>query len=639
MALNAWPSASRSSNRARAPTPNAISKAAGSRWTGRWSRPGFRVGASQTVSLLPGARLETLRPVTILVHKPVGVYANDEPGSARDLIVPANRMEGDRSPQRYLKRLLAGLRLVTPLERAASGLVVYTQEYPVARKLQEEARLVEQEYIAEVSGSLDAEGLAWLRRGLPYDGLPASPMQVSWQNETRLRFALKTPAPGFIEYACDAAGLELRALRRIRIGRLPLAGLPAGQWRARWTTSASEADAIRRAADILKEHARPMPHDSIPPARRGFLKQAGMLGLAALTLGGCATRRTVAPRSSGGAQAAMPAQGAPVPPLRPGGRVAIVAPASAAPNAADDAADWLLSRGYQPRIMPAARSRLDTPFDYLAGTDAERAADLHAAFTSADIDAVWCLQGGFGSWRLLDLLDYELLRRHAKPFIGYSDITALHLAIQRHAGFVTFHGPMLAQDLLNGREEPTESALYAMVGGRMGQGAWIGAPDYALPTTLMPGTATGRLAGGNLALICAMQGSRHEIDTRDAILFIEDVNEAVPRVDRMLSQLAAAGKFESIKGVLAGSFTRSGARDDAQFQYAFHPAARALRPAGHSRAGRLAQWPRRSEPDAAAGRAGHVGRDAAGPAAGAGGHALSHGRLCPCTIISLIFEP
>ena len=233
MALNAWPSASRSSNRARAPTPNAISKAAGSRWTGRWSRSGFRVGASQTVSLLPGARLETLRPVTILVHKPVGVYANDEPGSARDLIVPANRMEGDRSPQRYLKRLLAGLRLVTPLERAASGLVVYTQEYPVARKLQEEARLVEQEYIAEVSGSLDAEGLAWLRRGLPYDGLPASPMQVSWQNETRLRFALKTPAPGFIEYACDAAGLELRALRRIRIGRLPLAGLPAGQWRAR----------------------------------------------------------------------------------------------------------------------------------------------------------------------------------------------------------------------------------------------------------------------------------------------------------------------------------------------------------------------------------------------------------------------
>ena len=241
-------------------------------------------------------------------------------------------------------------------------------------------------------------------------------------------------------------------------------------------------------------------------------------------------------RSSGGART----------PRCGGGRVAIVAPASAAPNAADDAADWLLSRGYQPRIMPAARSRLDTPFDYLAGTDAERAPTCTRP-SLPPISMPSGAWGGFGSWRLLDLLDYELLRRHAKPFIGYSDITALHLAIQRHAGFVTFHGPMLAQDLLNGREEPTESALYAMVGGRMGQGAWIGAPDYALPTTLMPGTATGRLAGGNLALICAMQGSRHEIDTRDAILFIEDVNEAVPRVDRMLSQLAAAGKFESIR--------------------------------------------------------------------------------------------
>ena len=347
-----------------------------------------------------------------------------------------------------------------------------------------------------------------------------------------------------------------------------------------------------------------------------------MLGLAALTLGGC-DRRTVAPRSSG-AQRPCPRRARPC--RRCGPAAAWPSSrASAAPNAADDAADWLLSRGYQPRIMPAARSRLDTPFDYLAGTDAERA-DLHAAFTSADIDAVWCLQGGFGSWRLLDLLDYELLRRHAKPFIGYSDITALHLAIQRHAGFVTFHGPMLAQDLLNGREEPTESALYAMVGGRMGQGAWIGAPD-CLADDADAGTATGRLAG-NLALICAMQGSRHEIDTRDAILFIEDVNEAVPRVDRMLSQLAAAGKFESIKGVLAGSFTAQ-ARDDAQFSTRSIPAARALRPAGHSV---LAGWPSgHGDPNLTLPLGARVTLDATQQGLRwSSGHALSHGRLCPC---------
>ncbi|MCI1836453.1 MAG: LD-carboxypeptidase, partial [Achromobacter ruhlandii] len=146
-----------------------------------------------------------------------------------------------------------------------------------------------------------------------------------------------------------------------------------------------------------------------------------------------------------------------VPALRPGGRVAIVAPASAADGAAFDAAEWLQARGYDPRIMPAALTRADAPFDYLAGDDSARLNDLHAAFNDPAIDAVWCLQGGFGSWRLADRLDFNLLRQHPKPFIGYSDITALHLAIQRHAGFVTFHGPMLAQDLLAGQQEPTAS--------------------------------------------------------------------------------------------------------------------------------------------------------------------------------------
>ena len=520
--------------------------------------PGFRVGASQTVSLLPGARLETLRPVTILVHKPVGVYANDEPGSARDLIVPANRMEGDRSPQRYLKRLLAGLRLVTPLERAASGLVVYTQEYPVARKLQEEARLVEQEYIAEVSGSLDAEGLAWLRRGLPYDGRPASPMQVSWQNETRLRFALKTPAPGFIEYACDAAGLELpAALAPLRI----------------WPRSAE------------RRRSTPDRCRTIPSRQRAEVFQTGRHARAGCAdPGGCATgapsRRARPAARSGHARA-----GRAVPPLRPGGAW----PSSRRVGRAE-------RRGRCRRL--AAVARLSTAHHAgrpqppghafrLSGRHGRGAADLHAAFTSADIDAVWCLQGGFGSWRLLDLLDYELLRRHAKPFIGYSDITALHLAIQRHAGFVTFHGPMLAQDLLNGREEPTESALYAMVGGRMGQGAWIGAPDYALPTTLMPGTATGRLAGGNLALICAMQ-ARATRSTRATPSCSSRTSTKPCRASTACCRSWRRRASSNRSRACWRGFTRSGARDDAQFQYAFHPAARALRPAGHSV---LAGWP------------------------------------------------
>lgn len=195
--------------------------------------PGFRVGANQTVSLLAGAKLEDMRPVSVLVHKPAGLSASDSQESALDLIVPANLMPGDRSGLRYLKRMFNGLKLATPLERAASGLVVYTQEYAVSRKLVEEGRHVEQEYIAQVRGTLDAAGLARLQRGLAYEGRPATPMKVSWQNETHLRFALKTPALGFIEYVCDTAGLQLLGLRRLRIGRLPMAGLAVGQWRYR----------------------------------------------------------------------------------------------------------------------------------------------------------------------------------------------------------------------------------------------------------------------------------------------------------------------------------------------------------------------------------------------------------------------
>lgn len=313
--------------------------------------------------------------------------------------------------------------------------------------------------------------------------------------------------------------------------------------------------------------------------RRGFLIGAGLLGLSSAVLGGCASRAPVSPR-----QPAAPVRPAPpvshagaaasaVPALKPGARVAIVAPASAAPDASDLAAEWLEARGFAAQVMPASRARLDAPYDYLAGSDAERLDDLHAAFASPDIGAVWCLQGGFGSWRLLDRLDFSLLRRHPKPFIGYSDITALHLAMQRHAGFVTFHGPMLAQDLLAGKREPTESHLLAMVGGQVGQGAWIDPPPDASATELVPGTATGRLIGGNLALIAALIGSPNEIDTRDAILFIEDVNEALPRVDRLLSQLAAAGKFDGLKGVLVGNFTRilGVQMDDAQAQGMLYP--------------------------------------------------------------------
>ncbi len=313
-------------------------------------------------------------------------------------------------------------------------------------------------------------------------------------------------------------------------------------------------------------------------ARRRQLLNAGALCLSGLALAGCAGGRQHVRGAAPSPKPAPPpshagAAAAPVPALRPGAKIAIVAPASAAPDASDQAAQWLEDRGFQPVVMPASRSRLDAPYEYLAGTDAQRLDDLHAAFAAPDVGAVWCLQGGFGSWRLLDGLDFGLLRQNPKPFIGYSDITALHLAMQRHAGFVTFHGPMLAQDLLAGKREPTESHALAMMSGQIGQGAWIQPPPDTFPVELVAGTASGRLVGGNLALIAALIGSRHDIDTRDSILFFEDVNEALPRVDRLLSQLAAAGKFDGVKGVVVGSFTRIlGTRmDDVQAQSLLYP--------------------------------------------------------------------
>lgn len=266
-----------------------------------------------------------------------------------------------------------------------------------------------------------------------------------------------------------------------------------------------------------------------------------------------ASRRMAGASMPGPPQAA----GRPVPALRPGARVAIIAPASSAPGAAAAAAAWVQERGLDAVLMPSVTRRMTAPFDYLAGPDQARLRDLHEAFAAPDIGAVWCLQGGFGSWRLLDGVDYALLRRHPKPFIGYSDITALHLAIQRHAGFVTFHGPMPGQDFVAGRSDPTERSLWRMVGGQARAGDAVAPAPEPFLTPLLPGRATGRLTGGNLALIASLIGSAYEIDTRDAILFIEDTNEALPRIDRLLAQLRGAGKFEHLRGVLVGQFTRS----------------------------------------------------------------------------------
>ncbi|CAK17474.1 S66 peptidase family protein [Pseudomonas entomophila] len=229
---------------------------------------------------------------------------------------------------------------------------------------------------------------------------------------------------------------------------------------------------------------------------------------------------------------------------------AIVAPAGPARVDADKARQWFERRGYRCRLYPGV-SQAD---GYLAGSDQQRLQDLHDAFRDPGIDAILCMRGGYGSMRLLDALDLELIRRHPKPLIGYSDITALHTAINRYSGLVTFHGAMLNADLLGDKLEPTVGSLFEQLGGQLGKGDEIGHPAAFPLTTVVPGVASGRLMGGNLSMLGATMGSLAEIDTRDSILFIEDVNEPLYRVDRLLTQLRLAGKLEGVRGVLVGDF-------------------------------------------------------------------------------------
>jgi 23S rRNA pseudouridine2604 synthase len=195
--------------------------------------PAARVADEQDVVIHPDATLAEIAPVTILLHKPAGYNAGVGTGgeSALELLSAESLQPADHGNQRFLRRHLAKLTLCTPLDTIASGLVVYTQDFRVARKLVDEGKTVEQEIIVEVSGTISEGGLALLNHGLPFNGKPIPPMKVSWQNETRLRFALKDAKPGQIAHMCRMVNLTIVSMKRIRIGRVPMSSLPAGQWR------------------------------------------------------------------------------------------------------------------------------------------------------------------------------------------------------------------------------------------------------------------------------------------------------------------------------------------------------------------------------------------------------------------------
>jgi 23S rRNA pseudouridine2604 synthase len=184
--------------------------------------PATRVTPAQRVELLPGATAEEPAPVTILLHKPAGLHGKAALDSLQlDGLFPA--YEGERALKRHLTRLTPAM----PLEALASGLVVFSQDWRIVRKLGQDSDRIEQEYVAEVTGAIAEDGLKRLNAG----GKPNAPIKASWQSEARLRFAGKGIVPGQIEALCASVGLKVTGLRRLRIGRVALSSLPLGQWR------------------------------------------------------------------------------------------------------------------------------------------------------------------------------------------------------------------------------------------------------------------------------------------------------------------------------------------------------------------------------------------------------------------------
>ncbi|MFE9168878.1 LD-carboxypeptidase [Streptomyces kebangsaanensis] len=243
--------------------------------------------------------------------------------------------------------------------------------------------------------------------------------------------------------------------------------------------------------------------------------------------------------------------------LAPGARVAVVAPSGPVPEERLQAGlDLLRGWDLDPVAAPHVLDRHGT-FDYLAGADADRAADLQAAWCDPSVDAVLCARGGYGAQRMADLLDWEAMRAAGpKVFVGFSDITALHEAFATRLGLVTLHGPMAAgvdfvksaraQDHLRATLFAPETVRTIVSGG----------------TALVPGRARGVTLGGCLALLAADLGTPHARPrAAGGLLCLEDVGEETYRLDRYLTQLLRAGWLDGVRGVLLGSWENCGAPD------------------------------------------------------------------------------
>jgi muramoyltetrapeptide carboxypeptidase len=242
-------------------------------------------------------------------------------------------------------------------------------------------------------------------------------------------------------------------------------------------------------------------------------------------------------------------------PLPAGGTIGVPAPSSPYDQRSeiDRGVRWWESRGYRVKLAAGIYEQ----DDYVAGDPAMRARDLEALFADPEVDAVQVLGGGYGASEVVPLLDHDVIDAHPKPFVGYSDITALHLWLMRCAQLRVFHGPTV-DDLIPSARDPTMvSLLAALTTAR--PSAKIGR-DMA--RAAKPGRAVGRLVGGNLSLVQQSIGTPYEVDTRGAILFLEETRDPMSVVDERLVHLRASGLLPQVRGIVFGQLSLDRSEED-----------------------------------------------------------------------------
>lgn len=237
--------------------------------------------------------------------------------------------------------------------------------------------------------------------------------------------------------------------------------------------------------------------------------------------------------------------------LKKGDTIAIIAPSSpVSKEAADSCKKLVEDMGYNVKMGKCTYKSIH---GYSAGTGEEKADEINQMFADKEVNAIWCIRGGDTSSHAMDKIDFDIISKNPKLFVGYSDITNLHVNFNQKCNLVTFHGPMVKSNMLNHYDDFTKASFEKAL--NMENELVLENPLDEDFKVMVEGCAEGVIIGGNLSLLTSMIGTPYEVDTKGKILFIEDVNEAVTKLDRMMYQLKYSGKLDDANGIIFGDFT------------------------------------------------------------------------------------